>query len=774
MRQLCVFVALFAAAPNPARGADAPPEQPFVDQTLTHFVANYCTDCHSGDKPKADLSLETLPTALEFAKGRSRWTRVVGQLRGKGMPPPDSEQPSDDDRSGIADWIERAMNYIDCTAPPDPGHVTIRRLNRVEYNNTIRDLTGVSFRPADDFPSDDVGNGFDNIGDVLSISPILIEKYLAAAEKIAEHAIVVPQKVDPMDVTLRAVRMRLRGGGGTVDDGKHERMTGNGELYKEIEFPARGEYEFAIRAYGEQAGPDVVKLALKVGKNEVEKFDIDATREKPGVYKTTAKVERGKHRVSVLFLNDYYQPDDPDPAKKGDRNLVVDSVRVQGPTRVIEDASPESHARIFFRPVRPETKAEDVRAIVERLAQRAFRRPPSREEVDRLVGIVHLAERNGEPIERGVQLALETVLVSPHFLFRVELDDPANPAAVRDLNDFELATRLSYFLWSTMPDDELFDLAKSGKLHDESVLRTQVGRMIASDKIEALVENFAGQWLQLRNLPERKPDRDKFPRFNSELRRSMQRETELFFASILKENRGILEFLDADYTYLDGRLAKHYGFTGVKGDEFRRVPVGDLPRGGVLTQASILTLTSDPTRTSPVKRGKWILETLLGTPPPNPPADVPKLDSRKKKDSRTVRERMEDHRSNPACATCHAIMDPLGFGLENYDAIGVFRDRDGETTIDASGKLPDGSTFNGPKELSRILLAKKDLFTRNLAEKMLTYALGRGLDYQDQCVVRQIADAVAKDDYRLSTLVWEVVKSDPFRKRRGVVREEKR
>jgi mono/diheme cytochrome c family protein len=772
MNRACLACILLAPLANATfADAETPPDQAFVDGTLKDFVGRFCADCHFGEAPEAGVDFDELPPATDFAKNRSRWMRVVGQLRGKGMPPADSEQPSDEARRDIADWIERAAEYVDCSAPPDPGRPTIRRLNRVEYNNTIRDLLGVDIRPADDFPSDDVGEGFDNIGDVLSVSPILIEKYLAAAEKIAAQAVVVPSQIKPMDLKVRAVLMRLRGGGETTDDGNRMRMSGRGELFRDVVFPARGEYSFTVRAYGEQAGPEPVRASLKVGRGESIPFEVPATRDEPGEYALVAQVDRGKHRVSFSFLNDYYQPDHPDPALRGDRNFVIESVRIQGPTRVIEESNPESHARIFFRPVRPETKSEDLRAVVERLAFRAFRRPPEESEVERLLALVELAERNGESVERGVQLALEAILSSPRFLFRIERDDPDDPAAVRRLDDFELATRLSYFLWSSTPDDELLEAAKAGALtSDQGELRRQVERMIASEKSDALVENFAGQWLQLRNLEDRRPDEDLFPEFSGGLRESMRRETELFFASILREGRSILELLDSDYTFVDDKLAKHYGLEGVEGNEFRRVSVAGSPRGGVLTHASILTVTSDPTRTSPVKRGKWILETLLGTPPPTAPPNVPELKTKGRNAIGTIRERMEEHRSNPACATCHEIMDPLGFGLENFNAIGAFRTRDGEVEIDASGALPDGSVFNGPKELSRILLNKRDLFTRNLTEKMLTYALGRGLDYRDQCVVRSIAGAVAGDDYRMSRLIWEVVRSDPFQKRRGVAR----
>lgn len=752
--------------------AEPVPDPQFVNDVLVPFVAKYCADCHTGADAEAGIALENFPSATQFGATRTQWVKVVGQLRGKGMPPADAEQPSDEERTKIADWIESAMDYVDCTGPVDPGHVTLCRLNKVEYNNTIRDLLAVDYRPADDFPSDDVGHGFDNIGDVLSISPILIEKYLAAAEEVARRAIIVPQQITTVELRLEAERMRLKGGGGSVDEGTAQRMTSNGELYKVITLPARGEYEIAFRAYGEQAGPESAKARLRLGGSDPHEFDVSKTKENPGEFQATVAAEAGRQRISLEFLNDYCDRDNPEPAKRGDRNLVIDYVAIKGPTKVITDANPRSHELVLFKSISPESPSDDLRDILARLATRAFRRPVTDREVGRLVGIVDLARQNGEPIERGIQLAVQAVLVSPYFLFRVEPDDERNPGAVRDLTDYELATRLSYFLWSSMPDEELFDLAAAGRLRDDEILRAQVYRMIASDKSDAFVENFAGQWLQLRNLELRQPDRDIFPNYSSELRRSMKRETEMFFATILREDRSLLELLDADYTFVDARLAKHYGIEGVEGDEFRRVRVGALPRGGILTQASILTLTSDPTRTSPVKRGKYVLEALLGTPPAAPPPNVPPLEKQQKQEAKTIRERMELHRANPNCAACHTLMDPIGFGLETFNAIGEYHDRDGDLPIDASGVLPDGSKFSGPKELARVLLERKELFTRNLVRNMLTYATGRGLNHNDECVVRQISDRVAADGYKMATLVWEVVRSDPFRKRRGTLTKE--
>ena len=742
--------------------AQVAPDPKLLDEKVKPFFTSYCVDCHSGDEAKGGYRFEEFPTYDDFVKQGGHWQKVISQIRAKGMPPEESEQPSEEDRAAISDWLSRAASNVDCSKVQTPGRPTIRRLNKVEYNNTVHDLLGIDFRPADDFPADDVGEGFDNIGDVLSISPILLEKYLNAAEAIADRAIFVKREIKPIERRFEGEGSRATSTGGTADDGKSQRLGNKGEIYRPISFATAGEYEFRIRAYGEQGGDGVVRAALVIDKEDPIEFDVPATAESPGVYTFNAKVGEGKHRIAVAFLNDFYQKEEE--GKPGvDRNLVIDYFEVVGPTKVEDKPLPASHQRIFYRPIKAESKEEDVRAILQRFALRAYRRPPTDGEIDRLRAIVAMAEESGDPIERGIQLAVSAVLVSPYFLFKVELDDPSQPDQIRELNDYELATRLSYFLWSSMPDDVLFDLAAKGKLHDESVLREQVTRMIADEKTMAFVENFAGQWLQLRNLDVRQPDPKQFPKFNDRLRSAMRRETELFFASILREGKSAADFVEADYTFVNEQLAELYGIAGVVGKDFRRVELKDLPRGGVLTHASVLLVTSDPTRTSPVKRGKWVMETILGTPPAAPPPNVPEIE--KQKLEGTLRQRMEQHRVNAACATCHAQMDPLGFGLENFDAIGAWRDKEGGYPIDASGVLPDGSTFTGPKDLSKILSRQKEQFLKSLAEKMLTYALGRGLAYYDACEVMSITSSVGADNGRLSTLVWEIVRSRPFRMR---------
>jgi len=403
------------------------------------------------------------------------------------------------------------------------------------------------------------------------------------------------------------------------------------------------------------------------------------------------------------------------------------------------------------------------------LTSRAFRRPSTAAEVDRLLKLVELSLAEGDNFNTALGVALQAVLVSPHFLFRVELDATPNQAdSVRTLSDFEFATRLSYFLWSSMPDDELMGLARSGKLRKGDELEKQVVRMLADPKAQALVENFAGQWLQLRNLRTIAPDKGQYPAFDDALRAAMQTESEMFFAAVMRENRSVLEFLDSDYTFINERLARHYGISGIQGNQFRKVTLEPGQRGGVLGHASVLTVTSNPTRTSPVKRGKWVLENLLGTPPPPPPAEVPPLDEKPSEIAGgTLRERMEQHRAKADCAICHNRMDPLGFGLENYDGIGGWRAKDGPFDIDASGTLPNGQSFSGPAELKRVLLARQDDFVRCLAEKMLTYGLGRGVEYSDKCTVADVANAMREHDYKFSNMILAIVESDAFQKRRG-------
>jgi len=764
---LAVLVFLSAALPTilpaaPSTAAEPPDAEANAAKGVRALFENYCFECHKGEDAEGILDLSRLLDQGTTPGNRKRWVRVMDNVEGGTMPPDDYPQPREDEVEALRLWVDAELEKVDCGQTVDPGRVTIRRLNRAEYNNTIRDLVGVDFHPADDFPSDDVGYGFDNIGDVLTLPPILMEKYLAAAESIAKRAIVVEGE----------------SAGEPAKEYPGRALASTGEARARHEFPRDATYVLRIRAYGQQAGPDPARMTVKLDGEPLETFDVRAVEEEPGVYEARAKVKAGVRRIAAAFINDYYDPDNPDPSLRGDRNLFVDSLEVEGPIHEADDPLPESHKRIIFRsPQSPDEFHECASAVIERFMRRAYRRPVTGGEVAKLVRLAELARENGDGFERGMQLAVQAVLASPQFLFRVELYRPKrdrkgkviDPTGGAPLNDFEVASRLSYFLWSSMPDDELSSLAEQGALLKPEILEEQVRRMLADPKAESFVENFAGQWLQLRRLKDSNPDRKQFPDFDEPLREAMARESELYFASIMREDRSLLDFIDGDYTFLNERLAKHYGIPGVEGPEFRRVKLETNQRGGVITQASILTVTSNPSRTSPVNRGKWILEQILGDPPPPAPPEVPILadDAEGAVLTGTLRQRMEQHRSNPSCAACHARLDPPGFGLENYDAVGAWRDKEGDNPIDASAELPSGESFNGPAELKAILKSRKGAFIHTLSEKMLTYALGRGLEESDACVVEAISKAVAADEYRFSRMVLEIVKSDPFLKRRG-------
>ena len=736
-----LLLALLSAGRS--RGADR------FDATVLPVLAKVCNDCHSGDTPEAGVRLDDRRVEVAKTTDRALWLKVLRQVEGGVMPPEGSEQPSDEERKGVVAWIRDVALSPDCSQGERPGRVTLRRLNRAEYDNTVRDLFGIDISVSADFPSDDVGYGFDNIGDVLSMPPVLFERALEAAEKVARTAIVTG------DIESAPV---LKGSGGTL--GSH------GEIGEDFDFPAEGEYLFRVHASGDQAGPDPVRMGFRIAGREEHVVEVPNRRRSPKDYEFRMKVPAGRQRFAVAFLNDYYNPEAENPRQR-DRNLHVDSLSVIGPLGVVEAILPASHRRIFARPIptglEPAAEREIVLENLRPLVSRAFRRPARGAEVERLADMFAAARASGETVESSMRVAVTAMLVSPSFLFLVETDPPAGE--IRRLDDHELAARLSYFLWSSMPDEALATAADRGELRSDEQIVAQARRMLADPKSRALVDNFAGQWLHLRTLPAFSPDRARFPSFDEELRDAMRRETEEFFAAIVREDRSIVEFLDSDSTFVNERLAKHYGIEGVTGAEFRRVAVNREQRGGLLGQASILAVTSNPTRTSPVKRGRWVLENLLAAPPPPPPPNVPELPSSGEALTGTLRQRMEQHRTNPSCASCHKLMDPLGFGLENFDAVGAWRTEDGPAAVDPSGELPDGRRFAGPAELRQVLVARRAEFRRCLVEKLFTYALGRGLEYYDACAVERIASQTEARGDRFAEIVAGIVTSVAFRER---------
>jgi hypothetical protein len=748
----------------------AAPKDDTYETKIVPFMKKYCLDCHNADKASGGLAMDGYKTEAQARKGRKDWLAAHEQLM-NGMMPPKKRmvQPTKEEREFVAKWIAESLTKVDCGLSKDPGRVTIRRLNRAEYNNTIRDLCGVDFKPADDFPADDVGYGFDNIGDVLSFQPILLEKYMIAADKILDEALTIPpipktDKQPRYPQQIRAVPDTAKSGGNKIvfDGG------GSAFLPERYNFPADGEYIIRFTGWGTKGGSEFPKVTFRVNSRindkdetvELKTVTVDAPQNKPETYEARGKFTAGGKRITLAFTNDY-------TGKDGDkRQFGLIKMEIEGPINPVAKPDPASVKLLLGS--RP-TTASGNRAAAEKalanFARRAYRRPVKPDETQRLMKLYDVAEKQGEPFERAIRLPMKAVLCSPHFLYRIE-DDPKNPDDVRTLNDFEFATRLSYFLWSTMPDEELYSHAVTGDLRKPEVLEAQVRRMLKDEKVRALSENFAGQWLQLRNIKLLTPDKGFFPKWDDKLKAGMVGEAEAFFEYVVQNDRPILDFLDADYAFVNERMADHYGLKDVVGSRFRKVQLPDNRRGGIITMASTLTVTSNPTRTSPVKRGKWILENILGTPPPPPAPDVPELPPTGQLKG-TLRQQMEQHRENPTCAVCHAKLDPLGFGLENFDGIGSWRTDDNKQKIDPSGVLPDGSKFSGPAELRKVLLGKADQFRNCFAEKVLTFALGRGLEYYDKCAVDEIVKAGKAGQDRFAAYVLAVVRSDPFQKRKG-------
>jgi mono/diheme cytochrome c family protein len=734
-------------------------------QNIVPLFTKYCIGCHGGKKPKGDLNLDDYKTSDVLLKKVDLMETMLANVKNGEMPPEGKPKPTRAELDALTGWLNGQIVKVHLNGKRDPGRVTMRRLNRNEYNNTIRDLLGVDFKPAEDFPLDDVGYGFDNNGDVLTLPPILLEKYLNAAERIVDQAML--PKPDPNTPTKRQFQgkeMLPRNVGTPYGKNNQARMLAtNGEVHVDFDFIKAGKYVLRFRAFGQQAGTEAPKLDLKLDGKLLKTFDVLPVEKDSDGRKTfefIATIPTGKHKIGMAYTNDFYDPNEKDE-KKRDRNLIIIGLTIEGPTDAprIE----VKHPVLIVKPTEKITPRDAARQNLGILAGHAFRRPVQSAEIDKLMKLFDKATKRGDNFADAMKLPLQAILVSPHFLFRVELDGTAQ--AVRPLTDYELASRLSYFIWSSMPDEALFTVARQGKLKDPEVLAIQAKRMLLDPKATALTENFAGQWLQLRNLNNSTPDPKRFPTFDEPLRQAMKKETELFFQEMLQKDHKISEFLDADFTFVNDRLAKHYGIKDVKGPEFRRVSLKETPRRGILTQASILTLTSNPTRTSPVKRGKWVLETIMGTPPPPPPPDVPELkETGELKGS--LRERMEQHRANPNCAVCHNRMDPIGFGFENFDAVGAWRTKDGAFPVEPGGTLPNGQSFQTPMELITLLKQREEDFRRCLSEKMVTFAMGRGLESVDRQYVNDIAKATQTQGDTLTALIQEVVKSEPFRQRR--------
>ena len=764
---------------EPAGAGQALAEAEDSAEASRTVIRRYCVACHNGRTLTAGLALDDVDMT-RVGDHAELWEMVVRKLRAGLMPPAGRPRPDEATYDRVATWLEAELDAASA-ASPNPGRTqTFHRLNRAEYRNAVRDVLGITVDVEELLPADSASYGFDNIAGVLRVSESLMERYLTAARRIGRAAVgtTPPTAVArtytvspalPQDDHVEGLPYGTRGGALITHrfplDAEYvlrvevSRVSGGAQL----EVTVDGERVELFRM--QQGLPSLDIDGNEVGDNLEVRLPVAAGPREIGVafLKTPALLSETPRR---LFLN-------PTVSR---RDLpYLRSVTVTGPFDAAGPGDTPARQRLFVcRPADAGEEAACADAILGALARRAWRRPVDDADLE-ILRIAFAAGREGGGFEAGIERALQQLLVSPEFLFRVEAD-PADTAAGVNyrIGDLELASRLSFFLWSSVPDDELLDAAAGGTLSDPAELGRQVRRMLADERARALTDNFVGQWLQLRNLEAARPSQVLFADFDDGLRQAFRRETELFFESVVREDRSVLDLLDADYTFVNDRLARHYGIPHVQGSHFRRVAVSG-HRGGLLGQGSILTITSHPVRTSPVFRGRWILTNILGTPPPDPPPNVPALPDRAgayADRTPSMRERMAAHRDNPACASCHAMIDPLGFGLERFDPVGRLRDVDEQhLPIDASGVLPDGTPFDDVAELKSALLARPDRFVGTLTEKLLTYALGRGLEPYDMPAVRRIVKRAAEQDYRLSAVVLGIVESLPFRERRTAAAE---
>lgn len=731
-------------------------DTPDFQNTVRPVLTKNCVACHNASLTSGGVNLVPFTNGATVATERAAWEKILHKIEAGEMPPKGAPRPAPAAVESLVHYLNAEFDKQDRSIAPDPGRVTARRLNRTEYTNTIRDLLGIEFHAGEDFPSDDLGEGFDNIADVLSISPLLMEKYVSAAEKIAARALGNVPLPKPVTVNYEAKEHNLR----RID-------VETIEAVHRVDFDA--DYDILIGLPGARsADAKPVKLAFWMDGQLLHELTTE-TKPSKLVYFSPYSEEHfrvslpaGEHVFRAGFLDDDFIKTLPEKDfYRSAKNKYPGSITIAGPFA----STGEKGSRKQILICDPKSGSECAGRIITALARRAYRRPATRAEIRELMSLTALARQQGQDAEGGIQLALEAMLVSPNFLFRIERD-PAD-ARVHRVSDYELASRLSYFLWSSMPDEELLHSAEAGKLHEPAILDAQIKRMLADQRSSALAENFAGQWLEIRNLDSIKPDPDRFLRWGPELKDAMKTETLMFFTYVLHENRPLEDFLGARYTFLNERLAKFYGIPGVTGPEFRRVELATDQRGGILTQASVLTVSSYPTRTSPTIRGKYLLNNILGTPPPPPPPDVPALDASKVGSEVSLRKQLEEHRSNAVCASCHSKMDVLGFGLENYNGIGKWRTVDGKFAIDASGTLPGGKSFATPAELKGILAGQIPEFARCVTEKLMVYALGRGLQASDGPTVRAIDEHLQAKNYPFQDLVYEVIHSLPFQSRKG-------
>jgi Protein of unknown function (DUF1592)/Protein of unknown function (DUF1588)/Protein of unknown function (DUF1587)/Protein of unknown function (DUF1585)/Protein of unknown function (DUF1595) len=751
-------------------------------QTAPHAaITQNCAGCHNDSLKSGGLALTALD--LDHPDHNAKdWEKAILKIRA-GMMPPAGIKRDNAAINGLATYLETSLDQA-ASRNPNPGKPALHRLNRAEYANSVRDLLGIEIDPAAWLPADDMSHGFDNMAEVLNVSPTLMDGYVRAAGNISRLAVGDPG-ASPQEETYHLAS--------TFSQTHHVEGTPlgtRGGIVFTHNFPADGDYTFRMTLYfttntllfgtyekGEQL--EVAVNGEKVALLPVNpRMKVDDDLRTPPIH-----IKAGPQVITASFIQKTDAPVDDFvmPFEQSLEDLFAGqtmgltalphlrNIGVNGPYKVTGVSETPSRKKIFVcRPAKQEEEIACAKQILSDLARRAYRRPITDADREDLLSIYQTGRNKGD-FDSGIRMALEFILANPQFVFRFE-HTPASAAPGKNypITDIELASRLSYFLWSSAPDDRLLTLAAANHLHEPKQLEAEVRRMLADPRSEALITNFAGQWLYLRNLKSAQPDIFTYPNFDDNLLDSMRRETELFFGSIIREDRNVTDLLTANYTFVDERLARHYGIPDVEGNRFRRVTLTDPNRFGLLGQGSILTVTSFATRTSPVVRGKWVLENLLGAPPPNPPANVPPLrEATADVKDVSVRARLEEHRKNPVCAACHTKMDPIGFALENFDGTGVWRTKDGLDPIDTTGHMVDGTPIDGPVSLRNALLARSDVFNRNFTQKLLTYALGRGVEYYDMPAVRAIDRNAARENNRFSAIILGIVKSVPFQMRRA-------
>ncbi len=779
-KTIAVSAALLAAITGVTYSQTPAPKQASPADAHRQLINTYCIGCHSARAKVGGLVLEGL-SLDKVAENAATWEKVIRKLNGGQMPPQGMPKPQPAASQGLAQYLAASLDKSLATNA-DPGRAPIHRLNRNEYANAIRDLLAVEIDPAEYLPPDDESDGFDNIADALRVSPTLLDQYLVASRKISALA-VGDMETTPMSRIIQV----------PPDLSQEDHIEGlplgtRGGVLIQHNFPLDADYDFSVfliqNIVGYVTGLEYAhELEIAVDGERVflapvgGEDDNKMSDENLGVAKDTLDarlksripVKAGRHTVTVAFLRRNSAPtDEPLQPFTRDHDLqnmnglpLVDHVQITGPFHPTGSGETASRKKIFVCQAKTDACAKQ---ILSSIAKRAYKRPVAEADLASLMSLYEAGNKDGG-FEKGIQNALRLVLANPKFLFRVEPDPKTSaPGSVRKLTDLELATRLSFFLWSSLPDDELINLAAQGRLKSTQVLDQQVKRMLADPRADAMVSNFAGQWLLLRNLNSQPRDPNVFPNYDANLRDAFRKETEMLFQAVMREDRSVMELMTADYTFVNQRLAQHYGIPGVYGSNFRRVKITDPNRRGILGQGSFLTVTSESNRTSPVKRGKYILETILGTPPPAPPPNVPALKENDEsgRNATTLRARLALHREAATCSTCHSVMDPLGLALENFDAIGQFRTKELGGQVDTAGQLADGTKISGPTELRAALLRRPEQFVGTMTEKMMVYALGRALESYDMPVVRDITRQAGRQDYKFSAVVLGIVKSTPF------------